>query len=99
MSERFVWADADDMKDLSGVEQYLIGIHTLTKALAKEDMEDTLMVQLTYPEVVLLPFSLLVASRVFPELRPLAGDLSQKLHELAKAQEFLTRGSIEQSSE
>jgi len=86
---RASWADEEDLKRLPSWAQYQLGYRTVVSALAKEDADKTLFAQLTYPELALIPFALLVTSRFFPELVPLAGRVSTKLNELADAQEFL----------
>jgi hypothetical protein len=85
------WADSDDLKKLPSWAQYQLGYRTIASAIEKEDADKTLFAQLTYPELALIPFALLIVSRLFPELNGAAGRLSTKLHDLAEAQEFLTQ--------
>ena len=85
------WADEDDLKNLPSWAQYQIAYRTVISAMKHEDADKTLFAQLTYPELALIPFALLITSRMFPELTGAAGRLSTKLHDLAEAQEFLTQ--------
>ena len=83
------WAGEEDLKGLPSWAQYQLGYRTIASAVSKEDADKTLFAQLTYPELALIPFALLVTSRMFPELIGPAGRLSTKLHDLAEAQQFL----------
>lgn len=87
---RASWADEEDLKRLPSWAQYQLGYRTVVAAMRHEDADKTLFVQLTYPEVALIPFALLLSSRVFPELVGAASRLSSKLNEVADAQQFLT---------
>ena len=88
---RASWADEEDLKRLPSWAQYQIAYRTVISAMKHEDADTTLFAQLTYPELTLIPFALLIMSRMFPELTLPAGRLSTKLHDLAEAQEFLTQ--------
>ena len=92
---RASWADEEDLKNLPSWAQYQLGYRTVVSAVAREDADKTLFAQLTYPELALIPFALLITSRLFPELIGPAGRLSTKLRELSEAQEFLGGGSTE----
>ena len=92
---RASWADEEALKGLPSWAQYQLGFRTVASAVRKEDADKTLFAQLTYPELALIPFALLVTSRLFPELIGPAGRLSTKLHELSEAQDFLGEGSTE----
>jgi len=92
---RASWADEEDLKGLPSWAQYQLGYRTIASAVRKEDADKTLFAQLTYPELALIPFALLVTSRMFPELIGPAGRLSTKLHDLAEAQQFLGPASTE----
>ena len=85
------WADEEDLKRLPSWAQYQVAYRTVASAITKEDADKTLFAQLTYPELALIPFALLIMSRMFPELTLPAGRLSTKLHDLAEAKEFLTQ--------
>jgi hypothetical protein len=85
------WAGEEELKRLPSWAQYQLGYRTIASAVEKEDADETLFAQLTYPELALIPFALLIVSRLFPELTGAAGRLSTKLHDLAEAQEFLTQ--------
>ena len=53
------------------------------------------MVQLTFSELSTLTLGLLVMGRMFPELVGLGASLSEKLKEVAAAQNFLNSGRDE----
>lgn len=59
-------------------------------SLADEDVEETLMVQLTMPELALYTFGLSLIERLFPELSPLCVRCSEKMADLCRAQEYLS---------
>jgi hypothetical protein len=90
------WADEDDLKGMPSWAQYQLGYRTIAAAMRKENPDETLFAQLTYPELTLIPFALLVTSRMFPELIDAAGRLSTKLHDLSEAQQFLGPASTEE---
>lgn len=80
-----------DLNDLPSWEQYFLACESAAKAArVANDPEDTLMVQLTFSELSTLTLGLLIMGRVFPELAGLAAQLSEKLKEVATAQEFLS---------
>ena len=71
---------------------YAIAAGAIAKSfLGGVDPEDTLMVQLTTPEVGMLTLGSLLASRIFPELIPVSLVLQDKLIELSDVQEFFTQ--------
>jgi hypothetical protein len=74
-------------KDLFAIEGGIL------PALRDEDVQETLMVQLTMPELALYTFGLVTLERLYPELAPLAMRCSAKIAELAQAQEYLSDSS------
>lgn len=88
-----------DITALPSWMQYLISARSLLMAFEHEDPEDTLMVQLTTPELGLTVLGLLVMQRMFPEFQGACGTLAVKLTELARAQEFFILPEGEESTE
>lgn len=81
-------------------ELYAVAANAIAKSgySGKVDLDDTLMVQLTTPEVGMFTLGCLLVSRIFPELYPLALVLNAKLIELVDVQEFFTPPSSDEGS-
>lgn len=85
-----------DLNDLPSWIQYDLAAGSAARAhKIANDPEDTLMVQLTFSELSTLTLGLLVMGRMFPELVGLGASLSEKLKEVAAAQNFLNSGRDE----
>jgi hypothetical protein len=80
-----------DLHNVPSWEAYRLAARSLVNSLKIEDPEDTLMVQLTFPEVCAVTLALVTLGRFFPEMQGIAADLSMKLREVSDGQEFLSR--------
>lgn len=80
-------------------ELYSVAASAIAKAayVFEVDQEDTLMIQLTSPEVGLLTLGSLLVARLFPELYPASLTLNKKLIETSNVQEFFDTPSNEGS--
>lgn len=82
--------DLDNLKNVPSWGQYAIGCQSLVVAQEDEDVEDTLMVQLTVTEVAMVSLGIILLERMFPEMRQMAERFGLKIQELAKVQEYFS---------
>lgn len=78
-------------------ELYAVAAAAVAKSFFGEvDQEDTLLIQLTTPEVGLVCLGALLASRIFPELYGPAIEMNRKLIEVSDTQDFFKAGSTDE---
>ena len=84
-----------DLNKLPSWVQYTLAAKSLMKAIELDDPEQTMMLQLTVSELSVATFGLIALVRMFPEFVPVANDLSEKIREIGKAQDFMKDDTLD----
>lgn len=84
--------DPEDVAKLPTWMQVAVGCFAVQEAHQAEDPEDTLMMQLTLPELAQFSLGLMLQALLFPELTFFAQRTQAKLKALTKAQDYFEHG-------